>query len=113
MLRRAILATVLLAVLPFSTALGAASLTITPDPVPAYGAFHGAGCGYVPGSALIGLQEPEASGGFSVPVDTSGCLAFTWYVDGPGLYTVSVYQGHQNQLGTKHTLVVAVDFTVQ
>jgi hypothetical protein len=83
------------------TTATSATLTLSPNPVAAWSSFRGSGCGYTVGKQVnISVSGPAWKAGLPVPVNGDGCMSFTFWVDGPGAYTVKAMQ---NLSGRKQT----------
>jgi hypothetical protein len=86
-----------------------ATLTLSPNPVAAWSSFRGSGCGYTVGKQVnISVSGPDWKAGVPVGVDASGCMSFTFWVDGPGSYTVKAMQ---NLSGRKQTTLASAILT--
>jgi hypothetical protein len=87
-----------------------ASLSASPNPAPAWSSFQGSGCGYTTGKQVnVNVDSPYWNAGFPVAVDSSGCISFMFWVDGPGTYIVRT---SQNLSGTKQTQLASVSLRV-
>jgi hypothetical protein len=87
-----------------------ATLTLSPDPVTSWSSFSGSGCGYTVGRQVnIAVNSPYWNAGFPVGVDASGCIRFSFWVDGPGTYGVKAMQ---NLHGNKQTVLATATLTV-
>jgi hypothetical protein len=87
-----------------------ATLTLSPNPVASWSAFWGSGCGYTVGTQVnVVVNSPYWNAGFPVAVDTTGCMHFQFWVDGPGTYGVKTMQ---NLSGNKQTVLASADLTV-
>ena len=93
----------------------AATLTVSPTPVPANSTIIEAGCGYdvdALAGILLGLTTPDGTV-FSnnVAPDADGCFSVSASVFGAGAYRLVA---HQYLHGTHHaTLMAEVSFTIQ
>ena len=91
---------------------GSATLTVTPNPVGAYGTSYSVrGSGYKVGVFVaIQLYEPGCCRFFSIMPDASGNIGFTTTTAGPGTYKV---EARQQLGGRKTTLMATATFVVQ
>ena len=87
-----------------------ATLTVSPNPAPAWTWFQAEGCGYVTGKVVNILVKSGATAFFGVGVDANGCISFMHSTGAPGTYTV---EAHQNLKGKKQTLMASITFAVQ
>jgi hypothetical protein len=89
----------------------AATLTVTPNPVAAYGGSYTVrGSGYKVGVFVaIQLYEPGCCRFFSIMPDAYGNIAFTTTTAGPGTYKV---EARQRLNSRKTTLMATTTFTV-
>lgn len=87
-----------------------ATLTLSPNPVPAWSPFWGSGCGYTVGKQVnVVVNSPYWNAGFPVGVDAGGCIYFQFWVDGPGTYTVKAMQSLR---GNRQTLLASASLAV-
>jgi hypothetical protein len=116
----AALAAFVLAVVPVATAGkgqpggpgggGTATLSASPNPAPAWGAYHLAGCGYVAGKNVnLVIDQPSASAFYAVAPSSSGCIYSTFWAEGAGAYSIKAYQSLK---GTKQTLMASTTLSV-
>ena len=89
---------------------GSATLTLSPNPVPSWSAFWGSGCGYSTAAPVnIVVNSPYWNAGFPVGADANGCIAFQFWVDGPGVYAVKAMQSLK---GNRQTVLGSASLTV-
>ncbi len=70
-----------------------ATLSVAPNPAPAYSYVQLSGCGYATGVWIdITVQQPVSLGFTSALTDGSGCFSHSWWVPGPYTYTVQSYE---------------------
>jgi hypothetical protein len=87
-----------------------ATLTLSPNPVAAWSSFRGTGCGYTVGKQVnVNVDSPYWKAGFPVGASDSGCIAFTFWVDGAGSYVVKTSQALS---GRKQTQMARITLTV-
>lgn len=111
-------AAVALVLLTASAAGGAPGFTatVTPNPVPAQGAYTVAGCGYDPGDrAYVTVSGPGPGFGYYAEVvgfaDAQGCLSGERTAGGAGTYRVQVLAYH-NPSNNKPYLAAELFFEV-
>lgn len=93
---------------PGGGSTGTASLSVWPNPVPAYSEFNATGCGYTPNSGVqFTLYAPGVTAVYGGIVDSNGCLynAVLW-ANAPGSATLDV-------LVSSGTKVASLTFTIQ
>lgn len=90
---------------------GSATLTVTPNPVAAYGAeYRVDGSGFKPGVAVnIVISMPTCCAFFSVPTDASGNIWFVHNTGYPGTYKIDA---NQQLSRNKQTLMGTTTFQV-
>jgi hypothetical protein len=75
---------------PGPTSTGA-TLTASPNPVPAWSQYSLSGCGYVAGKQVTIVINNGTF--FSAGLDSAGCLLpVSWWTSGPGSYRIDAYQ---------------------
>ena len=88
-----------------------ATLTVSPNPVPAYSTYHISGCGYALGVTVL-LNMVQGDGAIAatgaVP-GSDGCIGIDWNTNAPGTYTLKAYQ---QPWGAKPNLVASTTFAV-
>jgi len=89
----------------------AASLTVNPNPAPAYTYVQISGCGYDPGVWVeITVQGAVALGFTSALTDSSGCFSHDWWTGDPYSYLVSTYE---NASARRPTLMATTTLVVR
>jgi hypothetical protein len=86
---------------------GSATLTVSPNPVPASSWFHISGCGYAPGQGVtLNLHTSSAVATTGTQAGSDGCLNVDWYSHAAGTYTLYASTGSRN------TVVASITFQV-
>ena len=88
-----------------------ATLTVSPNPVPAYSTYHIAGCGYALGvTVLLNMVQGNGTVAATGAVPGSdGCISLDWNTNAPGTYTLKAYQ---QPWGAKLNLMASTTFAV-
>jgi hypothetical protein len=86
---------------------GAATLSVSPNPVPAYSFFHISGCGYVPGEGVtLNLWTSSAVATTGTVAGADGCISGDWSTHSAGSYTLVAATGSRNTVAASITFQV-------
>ena len=86
---------------------GTATLSLSPNPVPAYSTFQITGCGYTPSAGLqFNLYATGVTAVWGGTADSSGCLAnVSGWANAPGSARLDVLEGSVTLVASKSFMI--------